>query len=147
MKLSSCICAPWRTKRNRKISRRIPSGASGRVATPRGSICVVSCIASLAWIEWRDTRDLDLYTFERDREQLIQLLTSLGFVDYFEQKPYDRQWIYRSWKDGTIIDVIWAMANRRATVDDRWLQGPTVEVDGHRIHLLAPEEMIWNKLY
>jgi hypothetical protein len=50
MKLSSCICAPWRTKRNRKISRRIPNGASGRVATPRGSICVVSCIASRAWI-------------------------------------------------------------------------------------------------
>jgi transposase len=50
MKLSSCICAPWRTKRNRKISRRIPNGASGRVATPRGSTYVVSCTASLAWI-------------------------------------------------------------------------------------------------
>jgi hypothetical protein len=97
--------------------------------------------------QWRDTKDLDLYIFEQDREALIQLLASLGFVDYFEQKPYDRQWIYRSGKDGTIIDVIWAMANRRATVDDHWLQGPAVEVEGHLFHLLAPEEMIWNKLY
>ncbi len=97
--------------------------------------------------QWRDTKDLDLYTFERERKQLIQLLTSLGFVDYFDQKAYDRKWIYRSWKDGTIIDVIWAMANRRATVDDRWLRGPEVEVDGRLFSLLAPEEMIWNKLY
>lgn len=97
--------------------------------------------------EWRDTKDLDLYTFESDREKFIQLLNSFSFVDYFDQKPYDRQWIYRSWKDGTIIDVIWSMANRRASVDGHWLEGPEVEVDGHIFHLLAPEEMIWNKIY
>jgi len=97
--------------------------------------------------QWRDTKDLDLYTAEPDREQLVELLTSLGFVDYFDQNSYDRKWIYRSWKDGTIIDVIWSMANRRASVDDRWLNGPEVEIDGRMIHLLAPEEMIWNKLY
>src|SRR3954451_5910534 len=97
--------------------------------------------------QWRDTKDLDLYTFERDREQFIGLLTSLGFVDYFDQKSYDRKWIYRSWKDGTIIDVIWSMANRRASVDDHWLEGPEVDIDGRTLHLIAPEEMIWNKLY
>lgn len=97
--------------------------------------------------QWRDTKDLDLYTFEHDREKLIELLTSLGFVDYFDQKAYDRKWIYRAWKDGTIIDVIWAMANGRASVDDHWLDGPEVEIDGRVVHLLAPEEMIWNKLY
>lgn len=97
--------------------------------------------------QWRDTKDLDLYTVERDREKLIQLLNSLGFIDYFDQKSYDRRWIYRAWKDGTIIDVIWSMANRRAGVDEQWLQGPEVEVDGRFFHLLAPEEMIWGKLF
>ena len=97
--------------------------------------------------QWRDTKDLDLYVFERDREHFIELLTSLDFVDYFDQKAYDRKWIYRGWKDGTIIDVIWSMANGRATVDDHWLEGPEVEIDGRTLHLLAPEEMIWNKLY
>lgn len=97
--------------------------------------------------QWRDTKDLDLYTAERNREQLIALLTSLGFVDYFDQKSYDRKWIYRGWKDGTIIDVIWSMANAHASVDDHWLNGPEVEIDGRVIHLLAPEEMIWNKLF
>lgn len=97
--------------------------------------------------EWRNSKDLDLYALEGDREVLIQLLSSLGFVDYYDEKPYDRQWIYRSWKDGTIIDVIWAMANKRACVDERWLLGPEVEVDGRLFHLLAPEEMIWTKLY
>jgi hypothetical protein len=97
--------------------------------------------------QWRDTKDLDLYTPEGQREKLIELLSSLGFVDYYSQKTYDRKWIYRAWKEGTIIDVIWAMANRRASVDDHWLEGPEVEIDGRTIHLIAPEEMIWNKLY
>src|SRR5436305_15065562 len=39
------------------------------------------------------------------------------------------------------------MANGHASVDEQWLRGPQVEVDGHLFHLLAPEGMIWNKLY
>src|SRR5947209_3132245 len=54
---------------------------------------------------WRDTKDLDLYVFEHDRGKLIEVLSSLGFTDYFDQKAYDRKWIYRASKDGTIIDV------------------------------------------
>jgi hypothetical protein len=97
--------------------------------------------------QWRDTKDLDLYTFEHGREELIEVLSSLGFGDYFDQKSYDRKWIYRAWKDGTIIDVIWSMANGRGSVDDHWINGPEVEIDGRAVHLVAPEEMIWNKLY
>jgi hypothetical protein len=97
--------------------------------------------------QWRNTKDLDMYALCRDRERLIQLLSDLGLTDYYEVQPYDRRWIYRAHRGDVIIDVIWAMANQRAQVDESWLRGPEVEAGGERFRLLAPEEAIWSKLY
>src|SRR5262249_14608567 len=41
---------------------------------------------------WRNTKDLDLYVVPRDRDALAEVLTSLGFIDYYDQCPYDRRW-------------------------------------------------------
>ncbi len=97
--------------------------------------------------QWRNTKDLDLYIMSRHRDQMIALLVTLGFEDYYEKQPYDRKWIYRGCKDGNIVDLIWAMANQRAVVDETWFEGPAVEADGERFRLLAPEESLWSKLY
>src|SRR5947209_5348207 len=71
---------------------------------------------------WRNTKDMDLYIVPGDRERTIQVLTEAGFGDYYDTLPYDRGWIYRSHRDGIIIDIIWSMANRRAEVDPLWFQ-------------------------
>ena len=78
---------------------------------------------------------------------MIGLVTELGLGDYYEVAPYDRNWIYRSYKDDTIVDIMWAMANQRAQVDEAWLNGPEVEAGGERFRLLPPEEELWSKLY
>ncbi len=39
------------------------------------------------------------------------------------------------------------MANQRAVVDESWLRGPQVEVDGECFSLIAPEAALWTKLY
>ena len=97
--------------------------------------------------QWRNTKDLDLYICERDRDGAIRILIDQGLNDYYEKQPYDRKWIYRGYKGDTIIDLIWAMANQRARVDPSWLEGPEVEAGGERFHLLRPEEALWSKLY
>lgn len=97
--------------------------------------------------QWRDTKDLDLYILKRDCEALRGLLAELGLRDYYEKQAYDRKWIYRAYKEDTIIDLMWAMANQRAQVDESWMAGPQVEVEGERFRLLAPEEALWSKLY
>ncbi len=97
--------------------------------------------------QWRDTKDLDIYSLSRDNQQIIQLLTSLGLDDYYEVQAYDRKWIYRSHRAGVIVDIIWAMANQRAQVDESWFEGPEVEAGGERFRLLRPEEVLWSKLY
>ncbi|HMC27839.1 MAG TPA: nucleotidyltransferase family protein, partial [Verrucomicrobiae bacterium] len=83
---------------------------------------------------WRNTKDMDLYVLPSDRERTIQALTDAGFGDYYDTLPYDRGWIYRSTRDGIIIDIIWSMANRRAEVDAVWFQNAR--------SLLVRDEMI-----
>jgi hypothetical protein len=97
---------------------------------------------------WRDTKDIDFYVLPQDRAALQEILTRNGLVDYYDQLPYDRAWIYRSIQDKVIVDVIWAMANHSCNVDERWiLDGPEVTIRGVQIRIVPPEEMIWAKLY
>lgn len=97
---------------------------------------------------WRNTKDLDIYVLPEDREAVVDALTAAGFDDYYEQASYDRSWSYRSIRDGTIIDVLWAMCNHVASVEETWLTlGPELDVRGMRLRLLPVEKLVWLKLY
>ncbi len=96
---------------------------------------------------WRNTKDMDFYVRPRDRERMMQLLLDADLRDYYEKLAYDRNWIFRTYKADTIVDLMWGMANQRAWVDDGWLQGPIAEADGLEFRLLPPEEALWSKLY
>lgn len=97
---------------------------------------------------FRNTKDIDLYVLPENRDAIIAILNRAGLRDYFDECAYDRSWIYRATDGNAIVDVIWAMANRRAYVDQEWLsRGGEVTVDDMRIRVLPPEELIWSKLY
>ena len=97
---------------------------------------------------WRETKDIDFYVLPEDRDEMIEILNNAGFNDYYNQLPYDRRWIYRSIRDGLIVDVIWAMANRRAFVDKTWFKrAKPARVRDERLLILPAEELIWAKLY
>jgi hypothetical protein len=96
---------------------------------------------------WRNTKDLDLFVLPRHRRRMIDVITKAGLIDYYDKLPYDRGWIYRAHADGVIVDTIWAMANRRAQVDQWWLSGPEVEMRGRKVKVVSAEAMLWDKLY
>jgi hypothetical protein len=97
---------------------------------------------------WRDTKDIDFYVRPEDRGRAECTLKHAGFADYYEKLPYDRAWIYRSYKKNVIVDVIWAMANQRAKVDRDWFErAPKLTIRGERLLLVPPEELLWCKLY
>jgi Uncharacterised nucleotidyltransferase len=96
---------------------------------------------------WRDTKDLDIYVLPEYRDRLIEVLSNLGFSDYYDTKPYDRWWIYRAVRGEIIVDVIWAMANHRAQIDELWMSGPEIEIRGRRLRVLPAEAVLWDKLY
>jgi hypothetical protein len=97
---------------------------------------------------WRNTKDIDFYILRRDRQKAIDALTDAGFTDLYSQQPYDRKWIYRSIRLGVIVDIIWAMANQRAQVDEHWFHGaPPVSIRGEPLSVVPMEEFLWCKLY
>ncbi|HVV01094.1 MAG TPA: nucleotidyltransferase [Verrucomicrobiae bacterium] len=129
----------WRTYRNaieavRSASVPFMLGGGFALATYTG--------------RWRDTKDIDLYIHPQDRERTIAALTRAGFRDYYDTLPYDRKWIYRSTKDDFIVDIIWAMANQRARVDQVWFErAATIVIREENLKVLPMEEFMWCKLY
>ena len=96
----------------------------------------------------RNTKDLDIYVTPEHRDAAVECLSACGLIDYFDELPYDRKWIYRGKKNDAIMDIIFAMANGRSEVTPDWLQrGPMIESRGHRLRIIPPEELIWSKLY
>lgn len=97
---------------------------------------------------WRDTKDIDFYIKPSDRDRAVAALAAAGFTDYFKRLPYDRKWIYRSTKDGVIVDIIWSMANQRAQVDEIWFERAVkVSIRGEQLSVIPKEELVWCKLY
>jgi len=97
---------------------------------------------------WRNTKDIDFYVLPGQRQKFIDAINEAGFVDYYNQLGYDRGWIYRGFRDGTIVDLIWSMANRRAEAQPSWFEhGTDLEVRGEPLKVIAPEELLWCKIY
>jgi hypothetical protein len=97
---------------------------------------------------WRDTKDIDFYVHPRERDKVIAALSAAGFEDYYSRVRYDRRWIHRNVKDNVIVDIIWAMANQRAQVDNVWFERTNrVTIRGEKLQVLPMEEFLWCKLY
>jgi len=97
---------------------------------------------------WRDTKDIDFYIHRDDREAVVAALTKAGFADYYDQRAYDRKWIHRTVKAGVIVDIIWAMANQRSQVDERWFEhAGSVTMREETVQVVPMEEFMWCKLY
>jgi predicted nucleotidyltransferase len=97
---------------------------------------------------WRNTKDIDFYIMHEDRDRAVEALAKAGFEDLFERLAYDRKWIYRSTRDGVIVDIIWAMANQRAQTDEEWFErAVAATVRGEALKVVPMEEFLWCKLY
>src|SRR5881296_363074 len=97
---------------------------------------------------WRNTKDIDLYILPESRQPFIEALAKAGFADYHDQLPYDRGWIYRSYRQGVIVDLIWSMANRRAQADESWFKNSKpMAIRDEVVQVIPAEELLWCKLY
>jgi hypothetical protein len=98
--------------------------------------------------KFRRSKDLDIYIMPEHCERVIDEMSHCGLEDYYSVKEYVRHWIYRGHRDDVIVDAIWAMANRRASVDERWVTtGPMVQMFGQEFRVIPAEELLWSKLY
>ena len=142
---AGALWAPEIPERQWRVYRRVLEEArAAGIPTAFGGAFALAAYTG----ELRNTKDFDLYILPEDRHAMIEAMTRAGLVDYYEQSPYDRAWIYRATQGESLVDAIWAMANLRALVDEDWLTlGPEVEVRGERMRPIPAEEFIWSKLY
>lgn len=97
---------------------------------------------------WRNTKDLDFFVRPRHHEAMVRALRDAGFEDYFSQQQYDRSWIFRGFREGVILDVIWTLPNHRVDVDDDWFQhARTVHIHREPYQAIPLEELVRIKLY
>jgi len=96
----------------------------------------------------RNTKDLDIYVLPSERERMIEVVGRCGMEDYYPRMAYDRNWIYRGYCESRIVDIIWAMPNRRSSVDEKWLtRGPLLQIRGFSLRAIPVEELFWAKTY
>lgn len=97
---------------------------------------------------WRGTKDLDIMVLPQDREAAIEAVTGAGLQDMFADEPYDRDWIYRSRRDGVIVDLIWELANKEDLIDESWITRATAaEFLGLPVRVVSAADMCWLKLF
>ena len=86
----------------------------------------------------RWTHDIDFFVRAEDAGDVLKALEKAGF-DTEETFP---DWLYKGFKDGVMVDVIFRSAGG-ILLDDEMLDRSTVgEFKGERVRLIAPEDLI-----
>lgn len=93
---------------------------------------------------FRDTKDLDVFCKQSQCMHILKFFAAHGYVTELT----DIRWLAKVFKGDYFIDFIFDSANGLCTVDDSWYQhAVTVNHEGSATKLVAPEELIWCKLY
>jgi predicted nucleotidyltransferase len=99
---------------------------------------VIGGIASTVLGRPRWTHDLDLFLRHEDALPALQVLGEAGF----STQRTDPYWLYKAVKDGVLVDIIFRSTGD-IYLDDEMLQRATMEdVRGHRVRVLAPEDLL-----
>jgi hypothetical protein len=92
----------------------------------------------------RPTKDLDLFVLRDQRDQVLDVLSAIGWTTEIAF-PH---WLAKAHHGSHSIDVIHGAGNGVAMVDEEWFaRAPAASVLGVPTRLTPPEEMIWSKAF
>ena len=93
---------------------------------------------------FRDTKDLDVYCKSSEYPKIMKFFSGLGY----KTELTDIRWLAKIFKNEYYIDIIFDTVNNICTVDDSWYEyAVRAEFKGIKVLLIAPEELIWAKMY
>jgi predicted nucleotidyltransferase len=100
-------------------------------------------IAIMAYGRTRDTKDIDLYILDQDRDRALQALASAGF----EVDPMPGvHWLCKGFKKGITVDFIMENVGGMHTNEETLLHGYWTVINGVRMHVMSPEDLIVRKI-
>lgn len=93
---------------------------------------------------FRDTKDLDVFCKSSEYPKIMKFFSGLGY----RTELTDVRWLAKIFKNEYYIDIIFDTVNNICTVDDSWYENAVrAEFKGIKVLLIAPEELIWAKMY
>ncbi len=93
---------------------------------------------------FRDTKDLDVFCKSSEYPKIMKFFSGLGY----RTELTDVRWLAKVFKNDYYIDIIFDTVNNICTVDDSWYENAVrAEFKGIKVLLIAPEELIWAKMY
>lgn len=93
---------------------------------------------------FRDTKDLDVFCKSSEYPRIMKFFSDKGY----RTELTDNRWLAKIFKDEYYIDIIFDTVNSICKVDDSWYQHAVkAEFKGLQVLLIAPEELIWAKIY
>ncbi|MGF9692066.1 MULTISPECIES: nucleotidyltransferase family protein [unclassified Rhizobium] len=92
----------------------------------------------------RPTKDLDIFCKAGDFNRILAHFKSKGYQIEVE----DDRWLGKVIKGNLFFDVIFAGSNGTMPIGDQWFENARqVEMNGHKVRITAPTELIWSKCF
>lgn len=92
----------------------------------------------------RETKDLDIFTLPGRAPDVLQLFSDLGYPSVLVAA----HWLGKVTWDDAVIDIIFGFRNGVSQADPGWFErARESELFGISVPVLAPEEMIWSKVF
>jgi hypothetical protein len=93
---------------------------------------------------YRDTKDLDVFCKSSEYPKILRFFADNGY----RTELTDVRWLAKVFKNEYYIDIIFDTTNNICRVDDLWYtHAVKAQFKGSEILLVAPEELIWCKIY
>jgi hypothetical protein len=86
----------------------------------------------------RTTEDIDLLIRARDAKSALVALGEAGF----DTEETDEKWIYKAWRDGRLVDLIFWLKGGISLDDEMLAHARPAEVDGQRLLIAPPEDLV-----
>jgi predicted nucleotidyltransferase len=100
-------------------------------------------IAIMAYGRTRDTKDIDLYILDRDRDRALRALAQAGF----EVDPMPGvNWLCKGFKKGITVDFIIENVGGMHTTEETLAHGFWARIMGYRMRIMSPEDLIVRKI-
>jgi hypothetical protein len=96
----------------------------------------------------RQTKDLDIYIYARDRDRALEVISTAGYRTEFFYPFWIAKALPPEGGDEVFMDILYNSGNGICVVDDKWFaHAVPAEVHGYPTRLVAVEEIIWSKSF
>jgi hypothetical protein len=86
----------------------------------------------------RSTHDIDLFVPPEEAELTLRALAKQGF----RTEKTDPSWLYKAFKNDVLVDVIFKSKGEIYLDQEMYARTTTAEFHGHRLRLVAPEDLL-----